>query len=596
MKNATIKTTCFCYGLMYRSSKCAFVGHILVSTFISLYSLLNVNLLKFIIDALTSDRYSNNMAYVFLVIYILSLIMMEALIGLKKVLWDYTYARARDKFVEQVYGKLIKMPMVYVDSDKGRDDVDDVVWMADQVANMAYDIWDCVLVLLNFCLVFSTLAMFHIGYTLIALCLIFPSVIGNLMFSRKSDQLRRKKAPDARKIRYYRWMLTDSAAAKDVRMYNLADDLKERFEEEKRIYLDSYKALDWSRMFVSIFTEVLKYGGEILFSAASIWMAVQGRITIGEMTLYIGYIAIASRSFQSFVGCVCNIRFNLNKQMERVFAYFDMPNGLETCAGTRKLKQFQSLEFDKVYFKYPTSDEYVLKGVSFAINRGDKVSLVGINGAGKSTIIKIMLGLYEIESGVIRINNHPMQEYDIHDVRRMFSVLFQSYAQYSFTLRENIGLSDLERMEDGKGMQVAMEQSGVSEFYDKFHNGLDTFVSKKFADDGIELSKGQYQRLALCRTYFKDAQFIIFDEPSAALDAEAEDQIFKNFEKLAGDKTGIMISHRISGSRVANKVFVLDDGVIAESGTHHELVQKKDGIYAGLYNLQKRKYTTGVNL
>ena len=137
MKNATIKTTCFCYGLMYRSSKCAFVGHILVSTFISLYSLLNVNLLKFIIDALTSDRYSNNMAYVFLVIYILSLIMMEALIGLKKVLWDYTYARARDKFVEQVYGKLIKMPMVYVDSDKGRDDVDDVVWMADQVAMLA---------------------------------------------------------------------------------------------------------------------------------------------------------------------------------------------------------------------------------------------------------------------------------------------------------------------------------------------------------------------------------------------------------------------------------------------------------------------------
>ena len=595
MKNATIKTVCYSYRLMYQSGRWAFIGHILVSTLLSLYALLNVNLLKLVIDAVMGDMASQSMAYVFAGFYILSLILVESLNGLKKILWDYTFDQARNSFVMQVYEKLIGMPMVYVDSDKGRDDVDDVVWLADQVANFAYDIWDCVAVFLNFALVFTTLVAFHAGLTLSALCLVIPSVIGNLIFSRKMDKMHRKMAPDARKIRYYRWMLTDSAPAKDVRMYNLADDIKRRFEEEKKIYLDSYKALDWRHMFLTILTEILKYSGEILFSAAAIWMAVKGQITIGEMTLYIGYIAIASSSFQKLVEHVCNIRFNLNKQMERIFAYFRLPSGLEGHTGSRRLEQFETLEFDNVYFKYPTSEEYILKGVSFAIRKGDRVSLVGINGAGKSTIIKLMLGLYEIESGCIRINNYPIQEYDICDVRKLFSVLFQSYAQYAFTLRENIGLSDLKRMADEWGMQEAMEQSGVSEFFDRFHNGLDTYVSKKFTDDGVELSKGQYQRLALCRTYFKKAQFIIFDEPSAALDAEAEDRIFSNFEKLARNKTSIMISHRISGSRVANKILVLDQGVIAECGTHEELVQK-DGIYSQLYHLQKRKYTEGVSL
>lgn len=195
--------------------------------------------------------------------------------------------------------------------------------------------------------------------------------------------------------------------------------------------------------------------------------------------------------------------------MERVFAYFARPGGLEDNKGTRGLEEFQSLEFDKVYFKYPASDEYVLKGASFIIHKGDKVSLVGINGAGKSTMIKIMLGL-----------------------------------------------SDLGRMNDEGSMKEAMHRSGVMNFFSAFYDGFDTYITKKFTDDGAELSKGQHQR-------------------------------------LSQDKTGIMISHRISGSRLVGKILVLDGGIIAECGTHEELIKKKEGIYANLYARQKNKYKTG---
>ena len=206
-------------------------------------------------------------------------------------------------------------------------------------------------------------------------------------------------------------------------------------------------------------------------------------------------------------------------------------------------------------------------------------------------MIKLMLGLYEVESGQILINGYPLSDYDIKDVRKLFSALFQTFVQYPFTLRENIALSNLERLQNDEEIIEVLKQSGVYEdIKPKLENGLDSFMTRQFDDKGTELSKGQWQKVALSRAYFKNASIIIFDEPSAALDAEAEDRIFKNFEEISEGKTGIMISHRISSSRMSNKIIVLDGGKITEQGTHDELVAK-DGLYAKLYNLQREKYT-----
>lgn len=214
-----------------------------------------------------------------------------------------------------------------------------------------------------------------------------------------------------------------------------------------------------------------------------------------------------------------------------------------------------------------------------------------INGSGKSTIIKLMLGLYEIDSGRILINGYPMSDYDIKDIRKLFSALFQNFVQYPLTLRDNIALSDYSRADKDSEIIEALVQSGLyDDIKPKLKNGLDSYMSRNFDDNGTELSKGQWQKAALSRAYFKNAQIVIFDEPSAALDAEAEDRIFRNFEEISGNKTGIMISHRISAARISNKIIVLDEGKIVESGRHEELVSA-GGLYSRLYNLQKEKYT-----
>jgi ABC-type multidrug transport system fused ATPase/permease subunit len=275
--------------------------------------------------------------------------------------------------------------------------------------------------------------------------------------------------------------------------------------------------------------------------------------------------------------------------MDRLFEFLAIQTNFSS--GSRSLEEFESLAFEDVYFKYPHTEKYVLSGVSFTMNKGDKLSIVGINGSGKSTIIKLMLGLYEIESGQIRINGYPMSDYDIQDVRKLFSALFQSFVQYPLSLRENIALSDLDRMNRDGEIENALKQSGVlEELEPKLQNGLDSFMTRKFDDVGTELSRGQWQKIALSRAYFKNAPIIIFDEPSAALDAEAEDWIFRNFESISDGKSGIMISHRISSARMSDKIIVLNGGRITEQGTHDELIAL-DGLYAKLYNLQNEKYT-----
>ena len=589
MKGSVLKSIKYCVSLMLDSCRPFFIGHIVVSTMISLYAILNINLLKYIIDELSGGGGDASRAYVFAFIYLASFLLLEALNGIKKVLWDYTFDKGRNSFREQVYSKLIDMPLEYVDSEKGRDEIDDVAWMADTVANMAYDCWEGVAVFINFAVPFAALARYNMWLTLFMLLLVIPTNIANIVFNRKADNLRRANASAVRKTDYYRWMLSDGEAAKDIRMYNLSEPIKKRYEDEKNRYLKSGRKLDIRRMAVLVSSELVKYGAEAVFYLYVVLMAYRGDITIGELTLYFGYIALVSGSFHRLADYAGNLKANTSGQLERVFAFLAHP-AEATGSQMRDIAGFESLEFDNVYFKYPTADEYVLRGASFTINKGERVSLVGVNGAGKSTVIKLILGLYQIDAGTIRLNGYNVNEYDVREVRRLFSVMFQNYARYSLTLRECIGLSDIGRLDDTGAMMEAIEKGGAAGFYDKFGSGLDSYVTKQFSDDGVELSGGEHQKLALCRTYFKNAPFYIFDEPSAALDADAEDRLLQNFAGLSEGKTGIIISHRLSSSRMADKIIVLDGGVAAETGSHEELMAK-GGMYAKLFTMQKNKYT-----
>jgi len=575
-------------GIIYKSSGILLMIYLLLSLLGSTLTLFETYVLKHLLDTLVNENINLDTIVFTILIYTLSLVVARANISLQQILYNLIFKKAEHLYECNLNNKLLELPLSIIDSSDGKNMIDDV--RHSKIATV-YCVQNMVKVIshaYSFIVAFFILFNFNSFFSLLFLLLTVPGIILNQIFDEKSESLRLKTAPDIRKFSYYRWMITDAWPAKDERMYDMTNHIKTRYNQEKKQYLLVNKKLDKQKLGLLLSAEVIRRSGEIAFSVFVIFQAIYGKISIGDVALYIVLALTVGTSFKSMIWILVYNYTRLSKIIDRVFDFFAIKT--EQSYATRKLEAFKTLTFDNVYFKYPHTEKYVLTGVSFTLNKGDKLSIVGINGSGKSTIIKLMLGIYEIESGQILINGYPMSDYDIREVRKLFSALFQSFVQYPLTLRENIALSSLERINDSDEIESVLRQSGVYEdIKPNLENGLDSFMTRKFDDKGAELSKGQWQKIALSRAYFKNAPIIIFDEPSAALDAEAEDRIFKNFESLSDGKTGIMISHRISSSRMSNKILVLDGGKITEQGTHEELISI-NGLYAKLYNLQREKY------
>lgn len=587
-----IKSIRYSFNLLYRSGGVLLFVYLLFSLLCATVPLLSAYILKNILDILsgTSSQENTLIALIFsIALYVGMILLSYSLSSFKDICYQSIYNKACHTYNCEMLNKLSEMPISILDTSEGRDMVDEIGYIDETAVSLIFKLIDVISLVYTFTVAFVALISFNVWFSLLFIVLTLPGTIIDWVFGRKIIEFRQKTAPDVRKFRYYRWMLVDAWPAKDVRMYDLTDHIRKRYDEEKSEYQKANKELDKKELWASLFSEVIKRSGEIAFTVYVIYRAVLGTITIGDVSLFIGFALTISASFESILRTAV-IEYGDNTELfKTVFDFYAVKeNKTKPC---RTIISFESLTFENVYFKYPCTEKYILSGVSFTLNKGDKLSIVGINGSGKSTIIKLILGLYEIDSGRILINGYPMQEYDPADISAHFSALFQTFVQYPLTLRENIALSSYDRMENSEAIRNALIQSGVyNEIQDKLKNGLDSYMTRQFDDQGTELSKGQWQKIALSRAYFKNADVLIFDEPSAALDAEAEDLIFKNFEDISEGKTGIMISHRISAARMTNKIIVLDGGVIRECGTHDELIAL-GGLYAKLYNLQKEKYT-----
>ena len=575
-----LKSAKFSLFLIYKSSGLWIAICFLLAFVASTLGIASTYALKYLLDTLTAESILIPKVILWISIYIVIMLITQANQSIQNILYDTIFKKAEHLYECNLAEKLSKLPLSVIDSSDGKDMVDDVRNAQDTVVYLIYRLVQIISFVYTFTVAFAVLIVFNVWFSLLMLLLTLPGVILLLVYDKKAEDLRREQAPDVRKFCYYRWMLTDSWPAKDVRLYDLTEPIKSRYDEVKKEYLTANKRLDKKKLRSMLFSELILRAGEILFTVFVIWKAVNAEIGIGDVALYVGLALSAVNAFEGFMNIGLFTYTRTTEIMNRVFDFFAIPN--EDKSGTRILGTFESLAFQNVYFKYPYTDRSVLNGVTFTLNKGDKLSLVGINGSGKSTIVKLMLGLYEIESGEILINGYPMSDYDLRDVRKLFSALFQSFVQYPLSLRDNIALSDYGRGMDEDAIITSLKQSGVyDELQEKLESGLDSFMTRQFDDKGTELSKGQWQKIALSRAYFKNAEIFIFDEPSASLDAEAEDRIFKNFESISEGKTGIMISHRISASRMSNKILVLDGGVITESGTHNELIEK-NGLYAKL--------------
>lgn len=327
----------------------------------------------------------------------------------------------------------------------------------------------------------------------------------------------------------------------------------------------------------------------IFFAGYVIYNISKGDNTVGDFTYYLGIMGQITTTTFGIIAAISEL-IQQRIKVEYYYKFMDWKPLVYENPVPINIKEFKSLQFKNVSFKYPNTEEYVLKGISFTINKGDKIGIVGKNGCGKSTIVKLLLRLYDVKEGEILLNGINITEFDFQDYYNIFSTMLQDYINYSFSLKDNVILADINRAEHkDEDIIKACVQSDSYSFVKNWEDGIYSYLTKSFDEHGKELSGGQWQKLALSRFFYKKAQFYILDEPSASLDIESEHIIFQSvFDKL-NKNTLLLISHRLSNLKMMDKIIVLDNGIIAETGSHEELINK-NGIYRYLYSMQYEKY------
>ena len=417
---------------------------------------------------------------------------------------------------------------------------------------------------------------------------IIPSFINEVRFSQQQYSLARSWTAERRELDYLRFIGANDKTAKEIKLFGLTDFIVNRFQNLATKYFHLNKTLVVKRSSYGFLFNVL---GSISYYAAYVFIiyrVLSGVITLGELTFLSGSFNRLMKSLQDFFSKFTRISES-SLYLKDYFDFIDIsvdPIAKEDVPLPKVIQK--GFEFKNVYFGYPESENQILKDVNFSIKAGEKVAFVGQNGAGKTTLTKLLLRFYEPTSGEILLDGMNINRYNKNEYQAYFGVLFQDFFRYEFTVKENIAIGKIDEIDNQERIEKAAELSLADEVVSDLTLGYEQQLGKRFVK-GQELSGGQWQKIALARAYMKNAEVMILDEPTSALDAKAESEVFERFIHLIKNKTSVIISHRFSTVRQADRIIVLQEGKILESGTHEQLMENNK-LYAQLFNLQAEGY------
>jgi ATP-binding cassette subfamily B protein len=417
---------------------------------------------------------------------------------------------------------------------------------------------------------------------------IIPAFINEIKFSQQQYSLARSWTSERRELDYLRFIGANNKTAKEIKLFGLTDFVVNRFKNLSNSYYLLNRKLSIRRASLGFLFNVLgtvAYYGAYVFI---IFRVLTGVITLGELTFLSGSFNRLMKSLQDFFDRFTRISESA-LYLKDYFDFIDMEVEDQSQETEPLPKSIEiGFEFRNVRFAYPESNSEVLKGVNFTLKAGEKMAFVGQNGAGKTTLIKLMLRFYEPTSGEILLDGININQFNKAEYQEYFGVIFQDFFRYEFTLRENIAIGHIDEVENLEKIKTAAQLSLANEVVGDLEFGYEQQLGRRFSN-GVELSGGQWQKVALARAYMKSAKVMILDEPTSALDAKAESEVFTRFIGLTKSKTSIIISHRFSTVRQADKIVVLKEGKILEVGTHIELMQNKL-LYSELFTLQAEGY------
>lgn len=447
--------------------------------------------------------------------------------------------------------------------------------------------------LIGQCVGFIGLLALLLRFSPLVMLLLFLSAIPafwvGVDFSSRRFWMLRHQTPSKRLADYFGDVLTEQEYAKEVRQFNLGDYLVEQYMEIRDRFNQESRSLAGKQGRAKLAIGILASSGFYGAYGLVIYQAVRGLITVGDLTMYAGAFQQAQATLQGILTNIALI-YEYNLYVSQYFEFLNLRSQVVDSPSPRAFPMpiRYGLAIEDVSFTYPGASEPTLKRIDLTVNPHECIALVGANGSGKTTLLKLLARFYDLDAGKIAIDGIPLSEFALEDLRANVGVLFQDFAHYALTVTDNVGFGNLKEHRNRSRIHQAVTDAGATEVVKTLEQGYDTTLGKIFKG-GTELSGGQWQKIGLSRAFMTSAQILILDEPTAAIDAIAEHDLFQRFRQLTQGKMTFLVSHRFSTVRMADRIVVLDKGEIVEVGSHAELIAKQ-GIYERMFRLQAASY------
>ena len=426
---------------------------------------------------------------------------------------------------------------------------------------------------------------------LVMIAISIPSAVISFIYRRKHFSYMRFRSKDRRQMNYYTSTMTNKDMVKEIRMFDLADTFIDRYQGVFSHYYAGLKKLIINESVWHVVVTLISAITRCVFFAMIAFQVFMRKILIGDYSLFTGALTSIAGNVSTLISTSATIYegtlfidnlISFMEEEQTVVPRLEVP---EKVAHNTP----HTIQFINVTFRYPGTERDVLKNINLTLRPGETMVLVGLNGAGKTTLIKLLTRLYDPTEGQILLDGKDLRDYDVKDLYSIFGIIFQDFGKYAFTVKENIAFGNFHKEHLDEEISRAAMEANADEYIRKLPDGYDTPLMRIFEQNGIELSGGQWQKLAVARAFYADSDVLILDEPTSALDPMAEQEIYNQFDRLRKDKTTIFVSHRLSSATVASKIVVLEYGEIIEEGTHHELMEKH-GRYYELFSTQAKRY------